>query len=576
MQMPDKKILLWIGGALVLGAAISGVVGYAAWTRSDIETKRLQSEIKKLENNFQSLNAYYNEQYANFPKPSTPEPTYPQQEPVKTTYDIIWAAKPTLLNSDEVDFYIKNTIPDRTNYGEISETQAIVIGKFNSSSTVYADWSVVRANAYEELGMGGGYPVINFFAVSPDQKSITTLPLYQDALPKLSESDFPKTLTLPNGKTVSRGYQGEDSQLYESTNCLKCAATQQPLLVTSKQGIKLFGATNLMSTSAFAIDRFGRGVHYYDELPKDGLTNIQWSVTNSSTIQYYEGPIISGGCGGGPLTATAEDLGTLKAVGTLPNGETIYAPTDIKNNTLVKQRYDQWFPYYGNGIDEDNEDGKPSFEEYLKQYPVPFFVRKNAYGAWVTYVSDRSGSMAECGKPVIYLYPEKETNVSVRLPEKIKVTVSDPAYPRGGWNILAKPDGSLLHKDGKTYGSLFWEGTGVEYSTPKTGFIVKDGDVESFLTSILPRYGLNQTEAKEFMEFWVPLFKGAPYYRISFLTNDWSKAAPLNVSPAPQTQIRIFMDWSPLANSIEMTEPTVTTPTRKGFTLVEWGGLLRK
>ena len=79
----------------------------------------------------------------------------------------------------------------------------------------------------------------------------------------------------------------------------------------------------------------------------------------------------------------------------------------------------------------------------------------------------------------------------------------------------------------------------------------------------------------DFMEFWVPRMTGAPYYRISFLTDDWSKQVPLNVSPAPRTNIRLFMDWQKLSGPITLSEPQVVTPARNGFTLVEWGGLLR-
>jgi len=578
MQMPDKKTWPFIAAALVLGASLSGFVGYVFWNQYRIKLNDANAVNQELRDSFKSLSDYYSQQAQR--TPTTPEPAPNDQinggtpETPKELHDIVWANKATLLKSDEVDFYIKNTIPDTSNYAPVKETEAIVIGKVTSTSTAYPDWSVLRALAYDELGMGGGYPIFKLFVLSPDKQVI--MPWSGD-LPALSETDFPKQLALPNGKIVKRSYYDNSDALYEGGNCLTCAALGESSyikpLITSKEGIKLFSSAPNQGENALAFDKFGRGVIYYDNLPENGLQNIQWSVTNSSTIQYYAGPIISGGCGGGPVTVTTEQLGPLKIVGTLSNGETIYMPSDLKNNILVKQRYDQWLPYYGNG---DGEDEKPSFEEYLRQYPVPFFVRKNAFGAWVTFVSDRSGSMAECGKPVIYLYPEKETNVSVRLPSKINVTVSDPTYPRGGWNVLATPDGSLLYKDGETYGSLFWEGTGVDYSTPKTGFIVKDGEVSNFLTKTLPKYGLNPTEAKEFMDFWVPLFKGAPYYRISFLTDDWSKAAPLNVSPAPRTQIRIFMDWSPLAGLIEIPEPTITTPSRNGFTLVEWGGLLRK
>jgi hypothetical protein len=131
-------------------------------------------------------------------------------------------------------------------------------------------------------------------------------------------------------------------------------------------------------------------------------------------------------------------------------------------------------------------------------------------------------------------------------------------------------------KDGSRFGSLFWEGTGVAYETPREGFLVKDGNVDAFLQSTLAKYGLNEQESAEFRAFWVPRMTGAPYYRVSFLTDAWSKAAPLLVTPKPATSIRLFMDWRKLGAPVSVQEPTITTPLRKGFTLVEWGGTLWK
>jgi hypothetical protein len=100
--------------------------------------------------------------------------------------------------------------------------------------------------------------------------------------------------------------------------------------------------------------------------------------------------------------------------------------------------------------------------------------------------------------------------------------------------------------------------------------------VDAFLQSTLAKYGLNEQESAEFRAFWVPRMTGAPYYRVSFLTDAWSKAAPLLVTPKPATSIRLFMDWRKLGAPVSVQEPTITTPLRKGFTLVEWGGTLWK
>ena len=118
---------------------------------------------------------------------------------------------------------------------------------------------------------------------------------------------------------------------------------------------------------------------------------------------------------------------------------------------------------------------------------------------------------------------------------------------------------------------------GVDYAVPFEGFLLKDGEVDHSLQNILARYGLNVRESQEFRDFWVPLMTGSPYYRVSFVTTkDWNKAAPLSVTPAPKTVLRIFMDWEKLDRPLSIKPPQITPFVRTGFTLVEWGGLLRK
>jgi len=47
---------------------------------------------------------------------------------------------------------------------------------------------------------------------------------------------------------------------------------------------------------------------------------------------------------------------------------------------------------------------------------------------------------------------------------------------------------------------------------------------------------------------------------------------PLEINPQPDTLIRVIMDYKPLNNPIVVSEQQLTTPTRSGFTVVEWGG----
>ncbi|MFH1077878.1 MAG: hypothetical protein V1745_01170 [Patescibacteria group bacterium] len=396
---------------------------------------------------------------------------------------------------------------------------------------------------------------------------------------------MPKTLTTADGKTLRLIVK--DWTVFGGVMCgLEGCVGDAPDLT--------IGAFNLYldaESPEGAYVQNGGCISVYDELgnvrmyesviqPESGdeydrrlaASAISWNRGVTTLVTDYRPAQISG-CGGFGCAdvLTDEEVGpmaSLIAVGKTRVGEPIYAPKDPVNHDQVKVAYEGWVTY-------TMDDTKPDIRAYVEKYRIPVFFWKDALGRWVRYATADDIAAVECGKPVIYLYPTVTTDVSVRLPSFIDVTVSEPAYPNEGWTCSAQPDGTLTMKDGTTFGSLYWEGTGVGYETPKDGFIVKDGEQETFLAGILPKYGLNPTETKEFMDFWIPEMQGAPYYRVSFLTKDWDAAAPLNVSPRPQTVIRLFMDWQKLDRPVDIDAPVITAPERKGFTLVEWGGLLR-
>ena len=182
-------------------------------------------------------------------------------------------------------------------------------------------------------------------------------------------------------------------------------------------------------------------------------------------------------------------------------------------------------------------------------------------------------------KPIIYLYPEEETKVSVKLGAKEKLLVSYPKYI-DGWDVIARPDGKLTDlQTGRNLYSLYYEAdntttTGIH----EDGFVVKGSDTIEFLEDKLAQLGLNETEAEEFIVYWLPQMQNNAYNYIYFAIGDKVAAnMPLEVSPAPVTSIRINMEWKALDAPIEVKEQKLpVTPAREGFTLVEWGGTILK
>ena len=63
-----------------------------------------------------------------------------------------------------------------------------------------------------------------------------------------------------------------------------------------------------------------------------------------------------------------------------------------------------------------------------------------------------------------------------------------------------------------------------------------------------------------------------PYNIISFQTDIYADAAELQIDPAPDTLIRVFMTWKAADSFVELAEQALTAPERSGFTVIEWGG----
>lgn len=175
-------------------------------------------------------------------------------------------------------------------------------------------------------------------------------------------------------------------------------------------------------------------------------------------------------------------------------------------------------------------------------------------------------------KPVIYLYPEEETDVAVKLDFNGDLICTYPDYG-DGWQVTAYPDGRLIDKaTGKEYSYLFWEGVSdVEYDMSR-GFVVKGEDTAAFLQETLAEIGLTPREYNEFIVYWLPKMQENPYNLITFQTDVYTDNAKLTISPEPDSMLRVFMAYKALEEKIEIEAPVFEPFVRDGFTVVEWGG----
>lgn len=174
-------------------------------------------------------------------------------------------------------------------------------------------------------------------------------------------------------------------------------------------------------------------------------------------------------------------------------------------------------------------------------------------------------------KPVIYLYPEEETEVAVRLDYSGELTCTYPAY-EDGWTVTAAPDGALRDESGQTYSYLYWEGvTQTEYDFTR-GFCVPGADTAAFLEDALARLGLTRREANEFIVYWLPRMEPNPYNLIAFQGEAYTDRAPLTVTPEPDSLLRVFMAWKPMDAPVDVPAQDLPAFKRTGLTVVEWGG----
>ena len=266
----------------------------------------------------------------------------------------------------------------------------------------------------------------------------------------------------------------------------------------------------------------------------------------------------------------------------------------VRDYVEPDERYDYDFPFYV------REDGLKLYlgpdESYEAVASIPadtrmaekgmqngkndwLFTEYNGQYGWIKTV-DSNGYRtiyfeAVPAKPVIYLYPEQETDVHVEL--ELTEAELNTTYPKydNGWDVTAYPDGTLLNKaDGSHHKYLFWDAvncrTHFDFSK---GFCVAGADTERFLKEKLTEMGLTEQEMNEFIVYWLPLMEHHAYNLISFQGETYTNSAKLTITPNPDSECRIFMAYVPLDNAVEIEPQQLETFERTGFSVVEWGGV---
>lgn len=179
------------------------------------------------------------------------------------------------------------------------------------------------------------------------------------------------------------------------------------------------------------------------------------------------------------------------------------------------------------------------------------------------------------GKPVIYLYPEKPTKISVVVTPEQGVFVSEPEMG-DGWTVIANAKGALFNlSDRQYYPYLFWEAYTDPFPAFTDGFVIPQTELKKFFDDKLAYLGMNAKETADFEEYWLGVLTEKPYYFIHFVDQALlDKYAPLSISPKPDSILRVFFDYEGLDSVKQVPAQKLSPWTRSGYSVVEWGGSL--
>lgn len=217
----------------------------------------------------------------------------------------------------------------------------------------------------------------------------------------------------------------------------------------------------------------------------------------------------------------------------------------------------------------------PIYELY--EIKIPKSIKEYEYSIEIDWDRKKANCDPNIAyKPILYLYPKKETNIKVNFANEDYLTTTYPKFNKE-WNVVAKPNGDLYDSKGNYYYALYWEEK--EYSNIDftQGFYVNKENAINFLEEKLSILGLNKKERNEFIMYWLPILENNEHNLVYFeLTEELQKQNELIITPQPDTLIRIRMHIKQVEKETKIKEQQLVKQERIGYTAVEWGGVIHK
>lgn len=177
-------------------------------------------------------------------------------------------------------------------------------------------------------------------------------------------------------------------------------------------------------------------------------------------------------------------------------------------------------------------------------------------------------------KPILYLYPEKQTDITINFEKEENLTTTYPKF-KEEWKVTAHPNGDIYDKDNKYYYGLYWEENANHKVDFKEGFYVSKENAISFLEEKLSTIGLNAKEKNEFIMYWLPILEKNEHNLVYFeLTEERESFNKIEISPKPDSLLRMAIHVKKVDGPQTIKEQEITSFKRTGFTAVEWGGVI--
>ncbi len=175
-------------------------------------------------------------------------------------------------------------------------------------------------------------------------------------------------------------------------------------------------------------------------------------------------------------------------------------------------------------------------------------------------------------KPNIYIYCPKDITANVKIEPYQYITASIPAYDQQeGWN--AKVERGSING---TNDYLFYEARIPDQGLQREeGFVMHGQRLKADMEQMLDRYGFNEKEKGDFLEYWGDKLTGKKNYVFYPQGRDTlDSIMPLTIVPRPDSVFRL---WFLIEEFNEQKDFKIIDQVKKieryNYTVVEWGGV---